>query len=89
MYACMYAHGYIYRFKGKTEEGVATETTIRTKGLLNVKPVQNFIMTHPNLARMLIGLGISAAIGVLLMMLSASPEQALAWRPVRGQPMVD
>lgn len=72
----------MYMLRGKTEEG-ATKTT-RTKALLNNKAVQNFIMTHPQLTRMVIGVGISAAIGALFVMLRASPEQALAWRPTGG-----
>lgn len=73
--------------RGKTEEG-ATKTT-RTKALLNNKAEQNFIMTHPQLTRMVIGIGISAAIGALFVMLLASPEQALAWRPTGGHITID
>lgn len=73
--------------RGKTEEG-ATKTT-RTKALLNNKAEQNFFMTHPQLTRMVIGIGISAAIGALFVMLLASPEQALAWRPTGGHITID
>jgi hypothetical protein len=85
----MYAHGYIYRFKGKIEEGGATETTTRTKALLNGKSMKDFIVTHPQLTRIVLSIVISAAIGALIMVLTASPEQALAWRPTKGQPVVD
>jgi hypothetical protein len=69
---------YMYLLKGKTR-GVGLTLTERTKT----------IMTHPQLTGLILGIGVSAAIGVLLMMLTASPEQALAWRPVNGRPMID
>ena len=88
MFVCI--HAYMYTFKGKTEEEeAATKTTTRINALLNNQALQNFLITHPQLTRIVIGIGMSAATGALLMMLSASPEQALAWRPIKGQPMVD
>jgi len=75
-------------FKGKTEAATFTKR-IKTKAALNSESIKEFLLTHPQLTRMAMGIGISAAIGVLLMIMSASPEQAFAWRPIKGQPMVD
>jgi hypothetical protein len=68
----------MHLLKGKTE---AVEVTVTKRA--------KTILTHPQLTGLILSIGVSAAIGVLLMMLTASPEQAFAWRPVRGQPMVD
>ena len=80
----------MYVLNDKTEEKAATVTkTTRTKAALNIKTMKDFIVTNPQLTRLLMSIGISAAIGALFMTLLASPEQALAWRPIKGQPMVD
>jgi hypothetical protein len=55
-----------------------------------MKRNDNVIMiAHPQLTRMVLDIGVSAAIGALFMMLLASPEQALAWRPVDGHTTID
>ena len=86
--ACKCAHMYV--LNDKTEETAVTATkTTRIKAALNIKTMKDFIVTNPQLTRLLMSIGISAAIGALFMTLLASPEQALAWRPIKGQPMVD
>jgi hypothetical protein len=78
----------MYRFKGKTEAAMITEMTKTKVALSSSKSMKDFIVTHLHLSHLVISIGISSAIGALLM-LTASPEQALAWRPAKGQPMVD
>ena len=80
----------MYVLNDKAEETAVTVTkTTRTIAALNIKTMKDFIVTNPQLTRLLLSIGISAAIGALFMTLLASPEQALAWRPTKGQPMVD
>jgi len=59
-------------------------TLLKNKVLKNA----NIVLSHPHLTRVLLSVGISAAIGVLFMMF-APPEQALAWIPVKDHTAID
>ena len=78
----------MYMFKGKTEAAATITNRTKTKVALSSKELKDLTVTHPQLTRLVISIGISTAIGTLFMMLTA-PEQPLAWRPVKDHTTIE